>query len=60
MDLWVADLMISDNTSTYEAVAGELKDLFTSEAITTINQQGTNGNSYQGRFHGLVVSGSIC
>jgi len=33
--------MISDNASTFEAAASELKDLFTSEAIATINRHGT-------------------
>jgi len=34
-------LMISDNATTYEAAATELKDLFTAEVIATISRQGT-------------------
>ena len=33
--------MISDNASTYEAAASELKNLFDIEVIATINRQGT-------------------
>ena len=33
--------MISDNATTYEAAATELKDLFTAEVIATISRQGT-------------------
>ena len=37
----LSHLMISDNATTYEAAASELKDLFTSEIIATINRQRT-------------------
>jgi len=52
-------LMISDNASTFEAAASELKDLFTSEAIATINRQGTTWQFIPKRLHGLVASGSV-
>ena len=53
-------LMISDNASTFEAAASELKDLFIlQKPLQPSIDKAQLGNLYQKRLHGLVASGSV-
>lgn len=52
------ELMISDNASTYEAVADELKQLLNSEEVhSALGREGTTWNFIPKKHHGFGVSG---